>query len=206
MIGGFRELAVQRRGFAEVPPRGLQIERQAVPGEERVAASPRRVGHRAWLAVLDFGRRGGGGGFVAHAADQRKRGLVGEHVGRIGAVERGMADDGARQAVGGGEFVDPSRFGNGIGSVPLGFHIDGADDVEAGRVAPVVVRHVVAADRGVIAVAERNPRQVAQPGQVVAQVPEVLVGVDQFHRVGRKPVDSQGTAATRITASSRAPR
>jgi hypothetical protein len=55
----------------------------------------------------------------------------------------------------------------------------GLDDVVPRTVAKIVGRQIVSAERAVVAVAERDRRLVAQPGQVVAlQIPEMLMSVD----------------------------
>ena len=63
--------------------------------------------------------------------------------------------------------------------IPLRLDVHGPDHVVPGRIAEIVARQIVAAERAVVAVAERDRRLVAEPRQVVAlEVPEMLMGVD----------------------------
>src|SRR5690606_25832433 len=95
------------------------------------------------------------------------------------AVEPGLRDDRVAEVRALADLADPAGLAQRVGRVGLGLDVDRPDDVLAGAVAPVVPGEVVAADRRVVAVAERDRRLVAQPGMAVGrEVPEMMMGVD----------------------------
>src|SRR6266581_4419518 len=97
----------------------------------------------------------------------------------IRPIELRMADASARQAVLPVDFFDPARLAQSIGAVPFGLDMHGLDDAVARTVAAIIGRQIIAPDRRIIAVAERNGDRIAEPGVIIpAEVPEMLVGVD----------------------------
>ena len=144
---------------------------------------PARTVHRARRAapcVLPTRRRRR---LVAHAPHQRERRLLGQHLAHVRAVEPGLSDHGAGEAVPRSHFVHPARLADGIARVPLGLDVDSLDDVEGARVAAVVVGKVGAPDGGVVAVAERDHRLIDEPGmRPESEVPEMMVRVDDRQR------------------------
>jgi hypothetical protein len=67
------------------------------------------------------------------------------------------------QAVPGLDVVEPARLADFVGHVPLGFHVDGAEDALVCGVAPVVLGQITPADHGVVTVAERRIYLTGEP-------------------------------------------
>ena len=163
----------------EMPPRRLQIVGHSEPLKQRVALAPSGIVHRARRAAFDIAHAHCRRRLVADAAHQRALGVPGQHLRDIGTTRLGMTDAGARQAIVAGHRLDPARFRHRIGAIPFGFHVHGLGDAEAGAVATVIVRQVVALERRIIAVAKWDRDRIAEPGIIIAvEVPEVLVGID----------------------------
>ena len=122
---------------------------------------------------------GGGTRLMTDAADDRPSGLGGKDIGHVVAVEPGLGDANAGQALGGIQVGQPIGFGHRAGRVELGLDMYGGDDVVQGGIGPEIRRQIVAADRAVVAVAERDRPRVAEPRVVVmVEVPEMLVRID----------------------------
>ncbi len=116
---------------------------------------------------------------MAYAAHEREGGVLRQLFGRARPVQDGAADVGDGEAVTRGDLAHPAAFGDEVGLIPLAFHGDGGDDAMGRRDAPVVVGQEIAADRGVVAVAERDHRLVDEPGMPVAgEIPEMVMRVD----------------------------
>lgn len=168
------KIARERRRFAQMMPRRLQLEMQAVLRELRVAVAPAAVRHQR------VARRGVRvRGFVAHAAHEFEAALRGQHLGDIGGVEPGLRRHRVRQTVLARERRDEARFVERRGRVPFRFHVDGSDHVVSGRVAAIVGRQIVALDGLVVAVAMRHAHARREPRMMSPRErPEVLVRVD----------------------------
>src|SRR6266542_616061 len=99
-----------------------------------------------------------------------------------------------------------------IGAVPPGCDVDALDAAVASRAAAVIGRQVIALDRRIIAVTERNGDRIAKPRVIIpAEIPEVLMRVDDGKFVSRRrirrahrtitPCASRGRAGKAIAAS-----
>ena len=166
-------------GSVEMPPRRLQIVREAVALKQCIAAPPGFVVHGARGAALRIGGRGRRRRLVTDAAHQRVLGMRRQHLGNVCAMRLGMPDERVRESVRGVHLREPARLGGGIAPLPLGLHVHGLDDVEASAVAPVVGRQVVALQRRVVAVAERNWLGILQPRiGIAAEIPKMVMRVD----------------------------
>jgi hypothetical protein len=187
---GVGERAGQRRGFTEVPPRRLEVERKPVARETREPGAPPRVPHRSGSAGNDGVRRWRRDRLVTDAADERASGLAREHVLHVTSVEPRLGDHGGGEAFPGGEALHPARLPEGVRRVPLRLHVDRAHDPVTAGVDSVVRRQVGAPERPRIPVAEGQGRLRAEPRVLVeGDVPEVLVGVDdgQVVRTRHRP-------------------
>ena len=132
--------------------------------QQGVAVAPARIIHRAGEAPARLAGRGRRAWLVAYAAQKRAARVFGQHCGDIGIVERGVRDDGARQAVGRMHALEPARLGDGRGPVPLRLDMHRPDDAVAAGVAAIIRRQVVAPQRCIIAVAEGDWLAVASHG------------------------------------------
>jgi hypothetical protein len=134
--------------------------------------------------------------------------VVGQEFGGLGCIQPGVAHGHGGQPGVAYQGLDVAHLAARVGRVPLGFHIDRALHLHrgGGRVTQVVVMEVVAPQSGVVAVAEGNGWLIAQPGvAVAAQVPEVVVGVDDaaWHgdgRLGRRGAARQGSLQGAVSA------
>jgi len=163
----------------EVPPGGLQIVRQSEALEQAVPRSPARIVHRPGLAAPGIARIARGLGLVADAAHERVFGVPGEHLFDVMAIELRVSDAGARQAECSMDLLDPVRLAHRIGAIPFGLDVDGLDNAVPRHVAAIIGRQVVAPDRRIIAVTERNGHRIAKPGVIIpAEIPEVLMRID----------------------------
>ncbi len=195
---GLRKVARQRSRLLEVPPGRLQVERQPILCEQGEAALPGGVAHRPRRVFLHSIRRGGRSRLVADAADAWERDMAREHRFDLGIVEAPAGDDAVREAFRGDHLGEPAALADRVARVPLGLDEDRLDDVMPGSVAEVVGRHVVAPERAVVAIAERDRLGIAQPRQIVArEIPEVLVRIDD-RQVGH--LKSPGLRCSRTPA------
>ena len=177
--GRGREVAGELGRGIEVPPGRLQVEVELVPFEQGEPLPPARTIHRARRAAPGVLPTRRSLRLVAHAPHQWERRLLGQHLAHVRAVEPGLGDHGAGEAVPRSRLVHPARLADGIARVPLGLDVDSLDDVEGARVAAVVVGKVCAPDGGVVAVAERDHRLIDEPGmRPESEVPEMMMRVD----------------------------
>jgi hypothetical protein len=95
-----------------------------------------------------------------------------------------MGDDCPRNAVALVHLGDPARLAELVVALPFGFAMHRRQHVVPGGVAPVVVRQIVAADRAVVAHEEIVPVTAQTRVHVPADLPQVMMRVDQGHRVG----------------------
>jgi len=160
--------------------RASEVEVQAVVLQQRIAKSPRLVGHERTLSC-DGVRRRWPSRLVANATHQREGGLPGEDPCHIVAIEPGLRDDSARQPVAFREPGDVTGFVGRRRGIPFRVDIDGLADPVADGVCKIVRRKIAPLDRGVIAVAKWNDDVRPQPGVIVGdRIPEVLMGVDDL--------------------------
>lgn len=196
---GVGECARESRGLTQVPPGSLEIEGETVACESRVSRAPAWIPHRARGTLGDRAGRRRGLRLVTDTADERASGLAGEDRLDVVPVEPRLGDHGAREPLLDGQFLHPARLADGVHRIPLGFHVDRADDPVVSRVRPVVGGQVVAPERPRVAVAEGRRRLVPEPGMPPErQIPEVLVSVDdgQVVRVGQHvPGTSHGMSS-----------
>src|SRR5262245_1436480 len=90
-----------------------------------------------------------------------------------------MTDASARQAEFPMDAIDPAGLADRIGAIPFRFDMHGLYDAVSRRVAAIIGRQVVALDRRIIAVAERDGNRIAKPGVIIpAEIPEMLMRVD----------------------------
>src|SRR4051794_5332430 len=106
-------------GRVEMPPRRLQVEGEAVPGEKAVAIAPARIVHRARrIAPRCIGRRRGSR-LMADAADHRLCSLSCEHFTCVFAIEPGLRDQRARPPVPRRELGQPARLSYWVTRLPF---------------------------------------------------------------------------------------
>jgi len=116
---------------------------------------------------------------VADAAHERAFRMPGEDLLDVRPIELRMADTRTRQAEFPVDFFDPARLAQRIGAIPFGFDVEGLDDAVARTVAAIIGGQVIAPDRRIIAIAERNGDRIAQPGVIIpVEIPEMLVRVN----------------------------
>jgi hypothetical protein len=95
-------------------------------------------------------------------------------------MEKGVGDDGVRHAVPLVDAVQPSGLVHRVSAVVLGLDVHRGDDVQAVRVEAVVLGKVASLEGGVVAEQEVGLGMVAEPGVMVIQVPQVVMGVDDL--------------------------
>jgi hypothetical protein len=159
--------------------RHLNVGGKFVAFEKRVAAPPFRVIHRTGRAALRFTQAWRGLGKVADAACEPAFRVAREHLIDLVALERPVRDERRRQAVFTRDHRHPARLTDRIGGIPPGLLVHRLHDAVLADVAPIIRRHVVLLDRGIVAVAEVHGHRIAEPRVIVlVQPPEMLVHVD----------------------------
>ena len=87
----------------------MQIERQAIFGEQGIARLPLRIDGQVDRAIGPL-RVGMPVDDMADALDARMRGLRGQQGVEIGIVQRGEGDGAGRQPLDPGQAIQPLRF------------------------------------------------------------------------------------------------
>src|SRR4029453_13990507 len=94
-----RERVGEVGGGVEMPPRRLQVVREPVTLEQRVAAPPARIVHRARGPAPGAEGRRGGGWLLANATDEVEARVPGQDLLDARVLEPGVADRARGQAV-----------------------------------------------------------------------------------------------------------
>jgi hypothetical protein len=165
----------------------LQVERQAVLGQQGVAGPPR-------IAQQQVGRPVGLGRVLvpvddlAHAANIGPRRMGLEQGLDAGIVKVGAGHDAADHPARLGQALQPVRLGQLVLGRQAALDVDGLDDVPPGRVGQVVVQPVGAiGDRRHVAGRVVRQRAILEPAIVVpVQVPQVHVRVDDRAEIGHR--------------------
>ena len=129
--GRFRVRVREQHRLVKVPPRRLEIEAQAMPGEQREPRAPSLVGHAARRTVAGRGVRAR---FVADPAHEREGGLALEHRRGIVAVEPRLCDGDRRQSRLAPQPFDVMHLPHRVARVPLRFDVDRCDDAQRRRI------------------------------------------------------------------------
>jgi hypothetical protein len=141
---------------------------------------------------------------IANADHARKARLRLDQSRRLRARQRDVNDIALRDAIRFVECFEPPRFTKAVVARPTGFHMNAGDDVLPRRVATIVLRQVVAFERrnvpetATLAGADGEPRMAIE-----AQVPKMMMGVDEYFNVTPRSWKGVVVAPPRIYAVAR---
>jgi hypothetical protein len=141
---------------------------------------------------------------IANADHTRKALLRLDQSRRLRARQRDVNDIALRDAIRFVERFEPPRFTETVVARPTGFHMNAGDDVLPRRVATIVLRQVVTFERrnvpetATLAGADGEPRMAIE-----AQVPKMMMGVDEYFNVTPRSSKGVVVAPPRIYAVAR---
>jgi hypothetical protein len=162
-----------------------QIEGDPVPSKQAKAGAPGRIVHDAVAGGEAAGGIGIPAQYVAHADDAVEGGMRFDQRRRLRAGERHVHDIAGRDALRLVQRLQPARLADAVVSNPAGFDMDAGDDVVLGGIPKIVLGKIVPPQRAKLTQAAALARGCGEPGvPAEAEVPEMMMGVDDRSRVG----------------------